>query len=139
MRKANYTLNDLLEQLRAKDVFALSEVAYAVLETDGTLSVLKSGAEHQPTMQDLGLPPHPAVLTRYLVLDGKVHPRALQAAGRNEAWLRRELGTMGIKDVGDAFFVSFNNETGELLAQRRQSKPGPAPTVLRRQTGGGDG
>lgn len=40
MRAANYTVVDLLDQLRAKDVFDLSNVSYAILETNGSLSVL---------------------------------------------------------------------------------------------------
>ena len=42
MKKARYTVTDLLEQLREKEVFTLSEVAYAIVETDGKLSVLKN-------------------------------------------------------------------------------------------------
>ena len=47
MRTLRYTAEDLLEALRKKDIFDISQVYYAVAETDGTLSVLLR-AENQP-------------------------------------------------------------------------------------------
>ena len=49
MRAANYSLFDLAEQLRMKDVFSISQVEYAILETDGGLSVLMKGPFQNPT------------------------------------------------------------------------------------------
>lgn len=39
MRRANYTVIDLMDQLRAKDVFDIGDVAYAILETNGSTSM----------------------------------------------------------------------------------------------------
>ncbi len=122
MRSAHYTLNDLLEQLRAKDVFELSEVEYAIIETDGSLSVLKKGAKQQPLMEDLKLKPHADALVHLLVLDGRIHQRALEQCGHSQDWLLRQLNALGFQDAKEVFFASFNAMTGELLAQRRQGK-----------------
>lgn len=55
MRAANYSLFDLAEQLRMKDVFSISQVEYAILETDGGLSVLLKGPFQTPTNEGLKL------------------------------------------------------------------------------------
>ena len=55
MALARYSFVDLIEQLREKDVFSLSDVEFAVLETDGTLSVLKKSQAQPVTPADLNL------------------------------------------------------------------------------------
>ncbi|MFZ5639274.1 MAG: DUF421 domain-containing protein [Bacillota bacterium] len=47
MRKIRYNIDDLLMQLREKDVFDLSEVEFAIIEPHGKLSVLKK-SQHLP-------------------------------------------------------------------------------------------
>ena len=54
---ARYTVSDLLEQLRTKDIFDISDVSYAILETNGALSVLLKGNRQQPDHEALSLPP----------------------------------------------------------------------------------
>ena len=66
MRRANYTVTDLMDQLRAKDVFDIANVAYAILETNGTMSILQRGECQTPTLRDLGLPPEEARLSHML-------------------------------------------------------------------------
>ena len=41
MRRLRITIEDLFEQLRQKDVFSLQDVAYAIMETNGKISVIK--------------------------------------------------------------------------------------------------
>ena len=60
LKKTSYNLNDLLEQLRAKDVMNISDVHYAVLETNGELSVMLKPEKSPPSAEDLGIsPPNP--------------------------------------------------------------------------------
>lgn len=117
LRDARYTLNDMLEQLREKDVFDISEVAYAILETNGNLSVLKKGVKQQPGFSDMKLPAPSAELSHFLVLDGKVHKRALEHTGNSEQWLNDQISLLGFGDPKELFFLSMN-ASGDLLAQR---------------------
>ncbi|NLB60902.1 MAG: DUF421 domain-containing protein [Clostridiales bacterium] len=78
MKVANYSLSDLMEQLRSKDVFSLNEVNFAVLECNGELGILpKDGSQ-------LGSPPdsRPAHL---ITLDGKRVVDSLSQIGITEA------------------------------------------------------
>ena len=77
MKAANYTLNDLAEQLRDKDVFSFSNVEYAILETNGSLSVLLKSQYQTPTMESLNLPLEKARPALLIVTDGKLHRDAL--------------------------------------------------------------
>lgn len=112
MRAASLTLCDLTEQLRAKDVFSFTEVAYGILETNGSLSVLKSSPGGSET---------PASL---LVSDGKLEQEELSASGVAEKALRRRLKVLGA-DPADCLYASLESD-GTLLVQtksRGRSKP----------------
>ncbi len=116
MRAANYTLNDLTEQLRVKDVFAISQVEYAILETNGSLSVLMKGPFQQPTCEQAGLQSpnaHPSIM---LVSDGRISCKALAEAGYDHDWLVKRLNRMGYKSERECLFVCLDDD-GMLHAQ----------------------
>ncbi len=56
LKKSKLTINDLLEELRLKDIFNITDVEFATLETNGELSVLKAAPSQTPTLSDLNLP-----------------------------------------------------------------------------------
>ena len=60
MRRTNYAIIDLMDQLRSKDVFDIRSVAYAILETNGSVSILQKGEYQTPTVRDLQLEPEEA-------------------------------------------------------------------------------
>lgn len=116
LRVTRFTLNDLMAQLRSKDVFNLSDVAFAVLETNGELSVLLRGDIQQPTYASLALPPADDVPPLLLIQDGKIHREALRQAGRNESWLRTRLELAGCQDESAAFYALLDS-SGALHVQ----------------------
>lgn len=129
MRAANYTVVDLLDQLRAKDVFDLSNVSYAILETNGSLSVLQKCAYQTPTAQDLGLPlKNDEGLAYMLVLDGVISERAVRSTGVSRDWVLEQLKKTGIHDLRDVFFAQLTPD-GTLFIQQRQTN-GARQTVL---------
>ncbi len=121
MRSANYTLNDLSEQLRDKDVFAFSKVEYAILETNGSLSVLLKSQFQQPTIEDMSLETSKARPALLIITDGKLHRDALEAAGLEERWLSGILSGMGFGSVGEVLFASLDGE-GMLHVQGKQDR-----------------
>jgi uncharacterized membrane protein YcaP (DUF421 family) len=116
LRDARYTLSDMLEQLRSKDVFELSSVEYAILETNGGLSVLLKGPNRNPTLKDMQLPAPTAALTSVLIQDGNIHPEALRVIGRDEPWLMRQLARIEVTNPKQVF-IALLNEDGTLHAQ----------------------
>lgn len=123
MRTAYYTINDLMEQLRGKDVFDIGDVSYAIIETDGNLSVLLKGDKQQPTVADCKLAPHADKPAELVVLDGKVHARALSLYGHTVDWLTEQLKQMGFASPKQIFFASLSPD-GKLYAQSYQKHGG---------------
>ncbi|MDL2258048.1 DUF421 domain-containing protein [Eubacteriales bacterium OttesenSCG-928-K08] len=116
MRNARYTINDLMEQLRGKDIFDISEVSYAIIETDGDLSVLLNGDMQAPRLKDFKLKAHDDELGELVVLDGKLHAEALASFGKTEQWLCAELKEMGFSDAKQLFLASLS-PGGKLFVQ----------------------
>lgn len=108
MKKVRYTLSDLLEELRNKEVFDLREVAFAVLEKDGKLSVLKK-PEHLPaTRKDLNIKTTPSCLDTQLIYDGIIIEENLHSINKTKSWLKNQLKKKGINDISKVFMASYN-------------------------------
>ncbi len=117
MREANYTIADVMDNLREKDIFDLGQVAYAILETNGSLSVLQKGAFQQPTLKDLQLPADEAELSSMLILDGRLCPESLKIAGVDRETVLRALPNFGVRRVEELFYLQAAPD-GEWRAQR---------------------
>jgi len=123
MAKVRYNMNNLLSQLRSQQVFCPAEVAVAVLETDGKLSILKKPGYQSATRQDVGAATGAAPeLPTELVIDGLILDENLAAAGKSEHWLRTQLGLQGIRDVRRVT-LALLDQNGELFVQQREGRP----------------
>lgn len=107
MVEQRYTLDDLLLQLREKDVRSLDEVDYAILETNGKLSVFKKDDKDKKTY------PLP------IILDGKVEFDNLYAIGKTKTWLLNTLIEKNIR-ANDVFYAFTKN--GELYIIRKDEE-----------------
>lgn len=112
-------INDLLEQLRLAGYPNLSDVEFAILETNGQLSVLPKSQKRPLCPEDINIPTNYEGLCYSLILDGKVDSQNLKSVGLTEKWLRNELNKFGIDDVKDVFLASLDTN-GTLFFQRKQ-------------------
>lgn len=72
LKRLRYSIDDLLESLRQKDVFDISDVQYAIVETDGTLSVLLKPEKRPASVKDVNAQPDTNGLPRVLISDGRI-------------------------------------------------------------------
>lgn len=89
MVKQRYNLDDLLSQLRSQSIKCIEDVDYAILETNGKLSIFEKSFN-----KDYPLP---------LILDGKVDDDVLLQIGKSRSWLDKRLEREGYK-VEDIFY-----------------------------------
>lgn len=97
MSKQRYNIDDLLSQLRESSVKSLDEVDYAILETNGKLSIFLTQDDKKRTY------PLP------LILDGNVEIETLKQIGKNKFWLDKELKKQGIR-LEDIFYCFYRNK-----------------------------
>ena len=113
MRKMRYRATDILVQLREKGVFDLSQVEFAVIETNGSLSVLKKSQYQPVTPKDLNLPSNYMGISTELIYNGVVIEQNLKQVKLDRAWLDQELKKLGINDPEDVFIATL--ETSGVL------------------------
>lgn len=92
LRKTRITLDELMGQLREKDVLDLRTVQFAILETNGNLSVFPYPTEVPASAKDAGIVPREQYLPVTIIEDGILLSENLQLAGRDEQWVRKILG-----------------------------------------------
>ncbi|MDF2938373.1 MAG: hypothetical protein K0Q90_3746 [Paenibacillaceae bacterium] len=114
----NLDYSQLRTMLRSKDIFSLNEVAFAIYETNGTLSVMRKSAYETITRKDLKLSAEPAVLPRGLMEDGEVCHEELEGAGLSEDWLHSKLEKQGITDSKSVAYAELT-AGGELHILKR--------------------
>ena len=91
MRRNRLTVDELLEDLRTKGFTDPSQVNYAVLETNGQLSVLPFAAQKPPTACQLGMNIPEQELPLVLISDGRLLDENLTQLGYDDAWLQKQL------------------------------------------------
>lgn len=101
MKRLRYTVDDLLEALRQKDVFDINEVQYAIVETDGTLSVLLKPDKRELTIGDTNLKYDSLSFHHIIISDGKILESEIQNCNMTKDKITAILTEKGLteKDV----------------------------------------
>ena len=113
------TITDL-EELRSQGYTDPQKVEYAILETNGQLSVLPRAAEKPPTLGQLGLEAQESGLPLVLISDGRLLERNLRTRGYNERWLDRQLEQRGLKSREEVFLMTVDEQGQIYLAPRER-------------------
>lgn len=112
LKKVKLDINRLQGLIRQQGYFALEEVEFAIVESNGMVSVLPKPEYDKPKNSDLNVATSPANLPITLIMDGEVVYDNLTEAGLNEKWLKDQLAMKNINDYKDVVY-----------AERRNNKP----------------
>jgi len=107
MRKNRIDIGEVQHLLRMKDVFAVQEVEYAILETNGDLSVLKKSLYQTPNKKDLNVAPTSVQIATTLIADGEIIKGNLAEADLTEEWLINELKKQNFNSVKEVFYAEW--------------------------------
>lgn len=118
MAKARYNLDDLLVQLREKNIADVSDVEFAILETSGKLSVFEK--EKKTSKEGVHKSLRPFKMPVPLIIDGKVQDEGLQQIGKTRFWLKNEIQKQGYRDFKEIYYASMNSN-GKLFTDRKDS------------------
>lgn len=108
MAKLNFTVNDLMESLRSQQIFSVDQVKYAVLETNGNLSVMENESAEAPE-----------TIPVTLVIEGKKMKTNYSAAGVDDAFVDKTLHEKNFKAEEIVLFTKANDK---LFIQPRGKK-----------------
>lgn len=97
MVKQRYNMDDLLTQLRDKEIRTIEEVDYAILETSGNLSVFKKDSK---LFGEYPLP---------VILDGRIDYDTLRQINKSEKWIKRTLALDSL-ELDDVFYGFYRDK-----------------------------
>lgn len=130
MKKEKLTTDELLEELRKKDVFTVADVEFAIMESDGAINVLLT-RENQPlTPKHLGIKVAPESETQAVIMDGKIMDEPLDTLNLSRGWLEGELEKLNL-NVENVFLgqvdsygeLTVDLYTDNVEVQQPQDKP----------------
>lgn len=112
-------MDDLAMLLRNNNIFSIKDVDYAIMETNGQLSVLKKPEKEFPAKKDLMI----SVDTRRcipteIIVDGNIIYRNLKEVSLDEKWLGQQLKQLNITNIKDIFYAQLQ-EDGSLYVIKR--------------------
>ena len=101
LRKTRVTLDELTGHLREKDVLDLRSVQYAILETNGNLSVFPYPKERPASAKEAGIPARKQYLPITIISDGQLLEDNLSIAKKDSRWVQKVLKQQGaeLKDT----------------------------------------
>ena len=119
LRRTRVTLDELTGHLRQKDVLDIQTVQFAILETDGSLSVFLYPKERPATAKEAGIRADKQYLPITIIEDGYLSKENLQKAGKDRDWLE---GVLSKNDAArkDVLLLTVDSGGNTLFLRKEQ-------------------
>lgn len=122
LKKARLHIDDLTMMLREQSIFSVKDVYFAVMETNGQLSVMKMPELQTATKADVkASSPEMKYFPAEIISDGKIVQKTLKELELSEEWVMKKLRKKGIDTVEQVFFAQIQSD-GSLFIDERQDK-----------------
>ena len=121
LKKLNMDFNDLCEALREANVFSLDEIQYAIIETNGQLSVMQTAESAPISPEDLKIKKEECALPIMLVCDGKKIQANMNVAKINDDFLEEQIKKAGAFRYRDVLIATIDNN-GKMYVQVKNKK-----------------
>lgn len=118
LRKERFTINELQERLRDKDVMNLGDVEFAILETGGQINVIQKPNKRNAIPEDFGIEPEYEGISYDLVLDGVIMYDNLNILGKDYKWLKTQVNKFGYKPE-EALIATIDGK-GRFFCQKKE-------------------
>lgn len=122
MAKNRFTLDELSEELRVQGYSDISKVKYAILETNGQLTVLLNAEEQPVTAMQMGLKPKDPGLPALIISDGRLLEDNLKKRGLDDKWLEKQLAHNHARRVKDVFILSVDEQGTVYFAEKEKKR-----------------
>lgn len=122
LRELRFSVDDLMTAMRGQQIFDLSEVQYAIVETTGSVSVMKKQTKDTPTREDLNISADELDPPQVIVSDGEAMPTALKSLGFDEEFVKNTAKKSGLK-LNEIFIMTADRNGSVFIAKKADSKP----------------
>lgn len=122
MKRLRMTTEDLSEQLRQMNVFRLQDVAYAIVETNGKMSVMKKPEQEQATASMLGIVVPDNGIEAVIISDGVISDFSLSLCNLTRDWVDGVLEGQKTQ-LQDVFIMTANRSRQFNIIRREEANP----------------
>ena len=122
LNRCKIDINDLLSMLREKGYFDITDVAYAIFETSGQLSILPKGSKRPVVIEDIdNKKTTPANLTDVLIVDGSISKSGLSEINKDKKWLFQKLKIENKKELKNILLATYDDKNNEIIAHYKKN------------------
>ena len=118
LKRERFTISELQERLRVKDVFNLGDVEFAILETNGEISVIQKPNKRNSIPEDFGIMPEYEGMPYDLIVDGKIMNENLNKIGKDEKWLYKQV--VKFKTTPENVLIATTDGKGNFFCQEKE-------------------
>lgn len=112
----NLNIDDITEMLRQNGYYSFDQILYAIIETNGKISIIPKSKNAPATAQDVGAKNPPAKIPSIIISDGKMMQAQMQELQINKQKLAKILDHLNIKSIKDLIILSIDSD-GKLFYQ----------------------
>ena len=120
LKKERFSINELQEKLRSKDIMNLGDVEFAILETSGEITVVQKPNKRNTVPEDFGIMPEYEGISYDLIVDGKIMSENLQKIGKNYEWLKKQVEKFGFNPK--QIFIATIDGKGQFFCQKKEER-----------------
>lgn len=120
LKELNMTLDDLIELMRGCNTFKFEEIAYAIIETNGNLCIIKKAEYETVTREDLKIKVSQSSLPLNIIMDGRLITENVKLTGINDNFIKECLTKSNIKNIPDVLLMTLDN-SGSVFIQAKNA------------------
>ena len=120
MQKNRFTLDELMQELRAQGLTDTAQVEYAVLETNGQLSIILKSGDQPATASQMGVVGDDVSYAHIIINEGRILDNNLELLGRDRRWLSNELKRQNFRSADEVYILTLS-ESGRVFCQAKEA------------------
>jgi uncharacterized membrane protein YcaP (DUF421 family) len=122
LKKSKLDVNDLIGLCRDKGFFNMSNIAFAIFETSGSLSVLPVGEQKPTVINDFDIKGEKLSLQKFVINDGKIDDNYLKILNKDATWLYKKLNIKSKKDLKNILVAFYDEKTDQFNVHYKTNK-----------------
>lgn len=122
LRELRFSVDDLMSAMRGQQIFDISEIQFAVVETTGNISFMKKPGKDTPTRSDMDISADDSNPPQVIVSDGEILPTAVKALGYNEIFVKNTAKKANVK-ISEIFIMTADEQGRFFIAKKENGAP----------------
>ena len=105
LKSVRFSINELMSEVRLKGYADITTIDYAILESNGQLSVIPKPEHQNPTVKQLNLTYENSGIMHPIVINGELNTQSITKAGKTSEWVLQTLSSQGYSSIDDIFLM----------------------------------